>query len=339
MKTLFKDPAHQAFFEEHGWIKVPLLDASQVAQLLAYYQNLPKDEQPMPSFHLTLDRQSRTLRAEVAAKITEVLGNKADAIFVDHQVFIASYVVKEQDPLGFVPPHLDWTFVDEKEFNSLAVWTTLVPTNLDNGCMAVLSGSHHYFDYVRPSPSQSSHIKPPVIPHAYTLFSHMQLVPMAAGEALIFDNRTIHASLPNNTPQSRVAVALGVTHKDAKLLHHYLLPNQSPETIESYAVKPDFFVQYNDRTLVEVHRAGQRPEGGQRIGSLVQRYPEFTTEEILAKVQTHPDNKLNAEVVRRLAPLRDRMSGSQKAEAPTPEAAPAPPQPSKFRRLLSQIFH
>lgn len=320
-RPLFKDDALQAQFERDGWVKLSLLDGDEVERLLAYYHNLPAEPLPDYGFHVSMDKASQSLKEGVMKELREVIGRKAASYFRDFQIFTASFVVKEHNPKGVVPPHQDWTFVDEEQFDSVTVWTTLVPTDMHNGCMGVINGSHRYFDYIRASPSPQC--KTPISDHAFTLFPYMQLVPMVPGEALVFDNRTIHASPPNTSGQARIAAGIGITQAEAELYHYYLLPDEQPEQLERYTVDPQFFAQYNNGMLSAMHKEGKRPQGVTRKGTVVRNLPKFTGDEILGMVKQHPDNKMNVELVERLAQLFGyNVDGSKKAEAEPVAAAP-----------------
>lgn len=336
MKALFQNPDHQAFFESHGWIKLPMLEAAEVAELLDFYRSLPKGAAPEYGFHVSLDKDDLALKLDVAARLKAVVARKADAIFQDYKIFTASFVIKEHNRKGIVPPHQDWTIVDESEFFSVTVWTALMPVNMENGCMGVINGSHRFFEFVRASPSPQT--RTPISDHTFALFPYMQLVEMQPGEALIFDNRTIHASPPNTSGSPRVAFGVGITQQDAPLYHHYMLPGQA-STMARYAVEPDFFMQYGNIRLSELYDAGQSPPGIAPVAVLKRPMPEFTAEELLAMVTARPDNPKNQALLERLARLFNyNPDGSKQVETTTtaPVAAPAP---SKFRRLLSQIFH
>ena len=55
--------------------------------------------------------------------------------------------------MGVVPPHQDWTFVDEV---AVLVGDDLVPVDgcqRRNGALGLIKGSHRFYDHVRPSPS------------------------------------------------------------------------------------------------------------------------------------------------------------------------------------------
>jgi hypothetical protein len=335
MKALFKTPAHQQFFDQHGWLKVRMLDDAQAAELLAYYRALPTESLPEYGFHVSMDKQSKELKHQVVEELMRVIGAHAASIFQDYQVFTGSFVVKEHNPKGIVPPHQDWTFVDETRFNSLTVWTALVPTNMENGCMGVINGSHKFFDYLRASPSPQC--KTPISDHAFTLFPYMQLVPMEPGEALIFDNRTIHASPPNTSGSPRIAAGIGITQQDATLLHHYLLPNQQPEKLARYEVAPTFFMDLNNGMLSKLYNEGHTPPGMQPIATLDRHLPHFSAEEILALVKSHPGNEMNVPLVERLAALFNyNADGSKKASTPEPVAAA--PAPGGVKGFFKRLF-
>ena len=120
-----------------------------------------------------------------------------------------------------MPPHQDWSFVeDEKKYCSVTCWIPLQDVNMENGCIGVIKGSNRFFSNVRPSPSPQ--VETPLKNHMYTIFPYLELQEMKAGEALIFDNRTFHASPPNTTDSARVAVGLGFTQSEAEIRHYYL---------------------------------------------------------------------------------------------------------------------
>jgi ectoine hydroxylase-related dioxygenase (phytanoyl-CoA dioxygenase family) len=79
----------------------------------------------------------------------------------DAQVFTASYVVKEPNPLSVVPVHQDWSFVDDEgEYCSTTCWIPLMDVNEENGALGIVTGSNNYYDVIRASPSpQTPHMR------------------------------------------------------------------------------------------------------------------------------------------------------------------------------------
>lgn len=340
MPQVFQDAALQAQFERDGYLLMDFLDAATVEHLRSYYATHTPQEKPAYGFHVSLDDRNRAQSNAVTEELYGVLTPFVAQHFQDFQVFTSSFVIKETNPKGVVPPHQDWTFVDEKEYWSATLWIPLVDVDMDNGCLGVIKGSHRYFDWPRCSPSPQ--FRTPLGEHMFTIFPYLTLVPMKAGQAIIFDNRTLHASPPNTTNSPRLAAGIGITHKDAKLFHHYLLPGQQPETVEVYAITRDFFLDYNNGGLSELHNRGEKVTGWDAVGTYALNLPRINPEELQALIKSHPDNVVNVPLIEKMARLFNyNLDGSKKEEPKPAEAAPPPPQappvPEK-RGFFSRIF-
>lgn len=336
MQSLFKDPELQDQFDKNGWVILPLLEAEEVSHLLGFYQALPETDLPDYGFHVSLDKASMDYKEKVMTELQSVIVPKLDKHFQNHQIFTTSYVVKEHNPKGVVPPHQDWTFVDENEYQSMTVWTALVDTDMDNGCMGVINGSHKYWDYLRASPSPQC--KTPISDHMFTLFPYLQLKPMKAGEALIFDNRTIHGSPPNTTSEPRIAAGIGVTHANAALYHHYLLPNKEQKEVERFKVDLDWYKRYNNGLLSDMFNNGERPTDTPSAGILPRKLPEFSAEDILEMIKVHPDNTMNVPLVEKMARLFNYNIDGSKKQEPEPEPEPEPVPVGGIRGFIKRIF-
>jgi hypothetical protein len=340
MKDIFKDPAQQAQFEADGYIVFDLLSEAEVVHLREFYHSHTPVEKPAYGFHVSLDDKNRDQAALVTEELYRLMTPKLEVLFQDYQVFTASFVIKETNPKGVVPPHQDWTFVDESQYWSATLWTPLVDVDMDNGCLGVVKGSHKFWNWARCSPSPQ--FKTPLGEHMFTIFPYLQLVPLKAGQSIMFDNRTIHGSPPNTTPEARLAAGIGVTHKDAQLFHHYLLPNTKPETIEVYAMDRGFFKAYNNGSLSDLHNAGGKPEGYDAVAQYPLELPRFTAEEMKAKIKSHPGNEFNVPLIEKLAALFNyNIDGTKKEEpapAPAPQQAPQPVVEAPRRGFLSRLF-
>ena len=259
MRPLFKSPRLQADFDRDGYVIVPFLDAAQVADLSAHYASLDHDHKTAQGFHVSLDNHDRAFKRNVMDKLLATAQGQVDAMFDNAKVFVASYVVKEPGPRGVVPPHQDWTFVDESQFVSCTVWIPLAKTTVDNGALGAIRGSHLLFDHKRASPSPQC--PTPIGALMFEIFPYLEIKEMEPGQAFIFNNRTLHGSPPNLGDAPRISAGIGITHAEAELVHHYLVPDTDPPQIECYQVEPEFFHQYSNGTLSQLHDSGGRPEG------------------------------------------------------------------------------
>ena len=275
-----------------------MLDEAQVARLLDFYRSLDSGGVSKRPFHYSLDHPDVEYVRRVMDELIEVVGSVLLPRLHDAQIVTASYVVKESDPRGVVPPHQDWTFVDETRFRSINVWTPLMDVDIDNGALGVIHGSHRFFaEQLRVSPSPQC--KSVTSAHLVTLFPFLDVKPLRAGEAIIFDNATIHGSAPNVTDEPRIATGLVVTHAEAELCHHYQLPNTDPPEVETYAIDRQFFMHYGNEALSQLYNAGERPQA-----TAVQRTPyvlgEISQQELLSLVQNHPENHYNEVLVQKV---------------------------------------
>ena len=301
MRALFKSPELQAKFEKEGYVKLPLLNGQEVDFLKSYYIHSNFDNKIEGGFHISLDNIDADLVTRVGKEIKKVLQPKTDELFDRGKVFTASFVIKEPGLKNIVPPHQDWTFVDENEFCSVTVWTALVDVTEENGALGVIPGSHKLFNHVRSSPSPQS--KSPLADHIFTLFPFVEIVEMEAGETLIFNNKLIHASPPNLTNEPRIAVGIGVTQEEAQLKHFYQVPGSDPAELAIYNVDESFYPWYNNARLSEFYGKGELPFGLAAVGRTERIVPDLSKKEMEDFVMTLEDAKVNTPLMNKLAKL------------------------------------
>lgn len=285
---LFRDPEKQSAFQRDGFVVLDLIGPAEVAELLAFYASLQNASMPQNGFQVSLDDQSPEFVQKVAEKLIATAGPNVDWHFENHQIFTASFVTKEKNARGFVPPHQDWTFVDESQFWSATVWCPLVDVNADNGALCLLRGSHRLYDHVRPSPSPQ--YAPPYADQLFSIFPYMKILELRAGQAVVFNNQTLHASPPNTNQHTRIAFGIGVTHRDAQLRHYYLLPGKV-DLMEGYEVSREFFYSYNNARLAALHERGVRPSGLNSLGTFAMRYRRYETSELVEKITAAGNHK------------------------------------------------
>ena len=82
------------------------------------------------------------------------------------------------------------------------------------------------------------------------------MVDIKAGEALFFNNKTIHASPPNTTNKARVGIGLGITQKAAEIRHYYLKPGTKDKLLK-YKTDAGFYTKYDNPGLAKMYEAGR----------------------------------------------------------------------------------
>lgn len=317
MKPIFKDSERQKFFEDNGYAVFPLINESEVSDLKTYYDGLNLKDEMGYGFHVSMDQKDKEMCRRVREKIWGTVLPRMEEHLKDFKPFVSSFVAKEPNPKGVVPAHQDWSFVDnEQDGNcSITCWVALVDTSLDNGCMGVIKGSHKFMEYNRPSPSPQTPV--PLSDHMYSIFPYLKTLEMKAGEVLMFDNRTFHASPPNTTDGIRLAAGVGVTQSDAQLVHYYLKPNGKKDTLLKYNVDEDFFLKYENATLSKMYDKGELIEGYGEPVEVPYNCPQFTSDELVELIKS-AGNEYNIPMTEKLAKLFGQQQ-EQKEEARTEE--------------------
>jgi ectoine hydroxylase-related dioxygenase (phytanoyl-CoA dioxygenase family) len=297
-QPLFSDSTIQEKFDRDGFVMLSLLNDDEVNTLKKYYLSLNHDHVKDYGFHISLENKSADYRNGVFKILFDTIIPKLSPFLLNYQAFTASYVIKEAGLENIVPPHQDWSFVDETEFCSATVWIPLMDVNKNNGALGIIRGSHKLFNFPRASPSPQA--KSLLSDHVFNLFPYVEVIDMKAGEALIFNNKTIHASPPNISGKSRIAAGIGITQKEARLRHYYQLPGNE-ERIEVYEVEPAFFPLYNNSRMSEYYNANTKPNELKAIESFKKIAQEFSKEEITQLICTTPGVKFNNELMEELA--------------------------------------
>jgi ectoine hydroxylase-related dioxygenase (phytanoyl-CoA dioxygenase family) len=334
MKRLFKDETKQRFFDKNGFVKFPMLGVEEVESLKTFFYDEDLRVHTGYGFNMSMENEDKEKVARIRQKIYEIALPKAMEHFHNAKVIAGSYVVKEKNPQGVVPPHQDWTFVNnEGENYSVTCWIPLVPTKMENGYMGVIKGSHLIYDNIRPSPSPQ--VPTPLMEHLFAIFPYLEMYEMQPGEALIFDHRTFHASTPNITDDPRIAIGLGFTQEEAEICHYSLKQNGLKDTLLKYKVDDAFLLKYDNAKISKMYDAGLGIEGYEVIDELPYVYPKPSSDELL-KLIKGAGNEFNIELCEHMAKLFNySMDGSKKIETEvvsetdtatleTPNTEPAP---------------
>jgi len=323
MIPIFKEESKQQFFEKEGYAVFPLLNESEVADLKAYYENLNLKDEKGFGFHVSMDNSDKDMCRKIREKVWGVALPRLGEHLKDFKPFVSSYVVKEINPKGVVPAHQDWSFVDREEegYSSITCWIALVDTNLDNGGMGVIRGSHKFMQNHRPSPSPQCPV--PLSEHMFSVFPYLHTVDVKAGEVLMFDNRTFHASPPNTSNGLRLAAGVGVTQKDAQLVHYYLKPDGTFKTMLRYNVDEDFYLKYENATLARMYDEGKVIEGYGEPTEVPYEFTKYTTDELIELIKA-AGNEYNVPMTEKLAKLFGYLNAEQKKEEAKQEVVEAP---------------
>lgn len=212
MHRTFLDDDREAVLAREGFVVFPLLALDEAVRLRAAGMELHPGG---TGFVTDVEQEDLGLRARVDALLAPVWARHLPEVMADQRVFMTSFLIKWPGADSDLYLHRDTTYVDEDRFRSVSWWVALedIDDEIGNGPLLVLPGSHYAEEYrgtnVVPSHrADDDAIRPRLVP-----------VPVRAGDAVVMDNRLLHASGPNRSTRPRVAVAGAVAPQEADLLH------------------------------------------------------------------------------------------------------------------------
>ncbi len=313
---LFSNPDDQAFFDKNGYLVIDSLNSEEVADLVEYYNSIDNSYSHGMHFHVSLYSKDKDLKVGVIQKLESTVYERIKHFFVPSKMVTGSFVVKEPCTNCFVPPHQDWSFTDSSKYNSVNVWTALQDTNIENGTMAALPGSHKWKDFPRASPSPG--FITPYQKNDLELFPYMTLVNLKAGQSIIFENRTLHATTPNRSNQSRLATVITIVQKEAPIIHYNIIPGSKPQQVRQYVVDEDFYVKYSNLRLLEMQKSGEEIIGYEK-GAVTVNDPKILTKEELIEMAEDLGCSKDLELEKFLKKFYSEISAIKKDEFIQPE--------------------
>ncbi|MBX7182152.1 MAG: phytanoyl-CoA dioxygenase family protein [Bacteroidia bacterium] len=237
---LFHDNLLNEAFQKQGFVKIPLLNSSQVEKLLHFYSNQIESHQQQQTNRGFLTT-SNTFNKELVQKVDQfnksILLPELNKYLCNATFTISNFLVKEPNPESVVPPHQDWLLVDESQFTSFNVWICLHPANSNSGQLRLIPGSHLLNQSHRLS-GQTAYFND-FISELEPYFVEQPTLP---GECLIFHHSIIHASSENKSGKPRVACVIGGFSKDAKLYFFQPDPSRTNGLLR-FSIQPETFLQ------------------------------------------------------------------------------------------------
>lgn len=251
------NPTHNNFvhqLHEDGFVVLDLLDADEVQQLVDLYHQQPNAKNEAFGFHITLDLSDGSKIAAIGEAITQVINPKVETLLQNFKYISPRFAIKEAHQNSLIPPHQDWSFVDERKYQSFNLWIALTPATFENGTLGFLPKSHNALENIRATPLPIFEV--PFQKYAQELTPYMKFVELQAGQAFLFNSRVIHASKPNVSDSARISIATELTDKNAPLKHFYKSP-KNKKRILVYDIEDAFFTKYSNAKLTELYQQKQ----------------------------------------------------------------------------------
>lgn len=283
MLPIFKDLTLQGIFEQNGFVKLstPLLNDFDVKELKHLYENIGFYDRNTYNPNIKREKFKPEQLKTIRDKTNEIALPELDNFLYNYKSIFAEFLSKDPNPKSIIPAHQDWTFVDyNNDYCTISCVIALTDISFKNGALGFTKGSHT-IDEINCPPSPSPIAPLPLIDFIPEVFTRLEFVEMKAGEALFFDNRTFHGSLPNCSESNRLYVRLNLVHKSADIFHYYLKPDGEKSTILKYEIDEDFFLNYTNEVLVELYENNKTIPGYKLIDEFPYRYSKYNSNELI----------------------------------------------------------
>jgi hypothetical protein len=234
VRPVFADAELERSFTERGYVVVDALPAETVAELLEVHAASPDGDGPGFSYSMQLGAVDE--KARIADALRSAYERHIGPMLIDFAVMAAGFAVKAAEGQSAIPGHLDWSMVDETRHRSLTGWIALTETNAANGALAVVPGSQRL-----PFTIRGSRTAAPIAAQPDVVSEHLEVVPMSAGQVILYEPRVIHGSATNASGRPRVAAGLGLLPAELTPLHYVGQERAPGQQLREVEVDRDFF--------------------------------------------------------------------------------------------------
>jgi hypothetical protein len=268
--TIIKSKETTDTIHDLGYQVSPFLDESALNELRQLYDKTHQIDDKKGGMFYSVYSRDLEYRKKVHDEIGRIIQPSLDKYLQDYKVIINSFVIKAPGPKSEFHLHADTTGLDERKHSALNVWIPLIDVDKDNGALALVPESHKFF-----TPYRSISFPAPFDHIQSTVKKYLEIIPVKAGEALIFDNRMLHNSPPNTSNETRVAIVCGLFPKDVSMMTCHKAEYKLGGDVELIEHDDDFLLTY-PKFLLDCQ---DRPESGKSLGFVSDDYNEISSEE------------------------------------------------------------
>lgn len=271
MNALFKDPALNTKFTQQGYVVVPFVTEEQLQQLQDLFtRTCGSDAALAGNFFYSLLANNQAGNMHIRDAMRQILTASYQRLFNGYASFSESFLAKAKTGDDLLL-HQDWNYTNEAEHFSAILWCPLTETNMANGTLFAIPGSHKFFKNYR-----SGSLPTGRIVTDERLKPYVKPLEVKKGEAVIFQQALFHGSYPNKNGELRV-IAGSIILEEGVTACYYNKVNETEADI--YKLNEDAFLG----ALATLSSTGI-PEGWQAAERIAYSHSVVTTEDLLQKI-------------------------------------------------------
>lgn len=268
LNPVIKDKDLAKTIHEKGYAVVPFLSSSQLEEVHAFYKKEHHLKVENGGMFYSLYSKDLEYRKRIHHTLGNIFNPLLEARFVDYKNIVNTFITKLSGPESEFYTHQDTTALDEFKYSPLSIWIPLQDMTPENGALAVIEKSHWFF-----SPYRGVSFPFPYARINETLRHYLTPLYIKAGEAVIFDSRLIHNSMPNLSGTDRLVALCGVFPKSAEFLNCY--KSKDPGSKIEVFKHDDKYILEHEGFYYDCHA---RPSSGEKIGEIEEDFPEMDAE-------------------------------------------------------------
>jgi ectoine hydroxylase-related dioxygenase (phytanoyl-CoA dioxygenase family) len=239
----FKNPDDRDFISENGYVVIRnVVDMDSIDVILESYKKLSAHENfyEVDGF-ITSANYGFDIQKHIHQDLRKVNQDILDKIFFTDKIYhdlLNVLVIKFNKDKKEFYAHQDIPLVDELQASTVFAWIPTTEINDKNGALLVLPKSHKWFRWQRTHDQSESPLKN----LRDEILKFMIPIHLNKGDLVLFDNSLVHASLPNFTNDTRIAMNTGIASKNFPLIHYQRINNNN-KYIEKYTVDESFWLE------------------------------------------------------------------------------------------------
>lgn len=228
---------------EIGYTVFDSLDEHIVSELRDFYHSIQSPQ--LSGFHPSMFWEDVEIKKKISNKISAVLENWVKENFPDFRILYGNFMVKESGENSIMKIHQDWSYVEETEYQSFAIWLPLNDLTQKNGALSMIPKSHLFKNHDR---GPGVHC-PFYENEEYLIQNFGKSLYLKKGQPVVWEHHLLHYSPPNLSEDTRIAVTAIIVPKDIPVYHYF--KNEEKKLLEQFEIEPDFYFNY---------KIGKRPE-------------------------------------------------------------------------------
>lgn len=238
----FLNSEERSFYEENGYVVIKNIVTDDAIQIINDAYTILKSYKgyyEVDGF-ITSANYGYEIQQHIHDKLSEVNNIILPKLFNTNQIYsglLNVLVIKFNKDRKEFYAHQDIPLVEETVAPTTYAWIPTTDINEHNGALLVLPKSHKWFRWQRTHDQSFS----PLQTIRDSLIEFMIPLYISKGDLILFDNSLIHASAPNLTNETRIAMNTGIAPSEFNLVHYQKIENNVNE-IKKYFVDTNFWL-------------------------------------------------------------------------------------------------